>query len=170
MDELKATDPLKRIDLNTGIFEANGTRYTIEGALTIERYAELQVLEKELGYGLTFKAMFDKLHQAFNLLNKQKPADAAVLLNDMIRGMVKIQEREPVVLKICALFMNTADEDRSSFSQDMYNRKIADWKAEKLDMRDFFTVASNSVNGYIEIYRTVSRIISTQPGSEIAAS
>jgi hypothetical protein len=52
----------------------------------------------------------------------------------------------------------------------MYNRKIADWKAEKLDMRDFFTVASNSVNGYIEIYRTVSRIISTQPGSEIAAS
>jgi hypothetical protein len=170
MDELKANDPLKRIDLNTGIFEANGTRYTIEGALTIERYAELQILEKELGYGLTFKAMFDKLQQAFNLLNKQKPADAAVLLNDMIRGIAMVQQREPLVLKICALFMNTADEDRSSFSADMYNRKIADWKAEKLDMRDFFTVASNSVNGFIEIYRTVTRIISGQPGSEIPAS
>ena len=170
MDELKANDPLKRIDLNTGIFEANGTRYTIEGALTIERYAELQILEKELGYGLTFKAMFDKLQQAFNLLNKQKPADAAVLLNDMIRGVAMVQQREPLVLKICALFMNTADEDRSSFSADMYNRKIADWKAEKLDMRDFFTVASNSVNGFIEIYRTVTRIISGQPGSEIPAN
>lgn len=169
MDELKASEPLKRIDLNTGVFEANGTRYTIEGSVTIERYAELQILEKELGYGLTFKAMFDKLSQAFTLLNKQKPADAAVLLNDMIRGMAKIQEREPIVLKICALFMNTDDEDRSSFSQDMYNRKIADWKAEKLDMRDFFTVASNSINGYIEIYRTVTRIISAQPGSAIAA-
>lgn len=169
MEELKATDPLKRIDLNVGIFEANGTRYTIEGALTIERYAELQILEKELGYGLTFKAMFDKLSQAFALLNKQKPADAAVLLNDMIRGMAKIQEREPIVLKICALFMNTDDEDRSSFSADMYNRKISDWKAEKLDMRDFFTVASNSVNGFIEIYRTVTRIISAQPGNAIAA-
>lgn len=170
MEELKANDPLKRIDLNTGIFEANGTRYTIEGALTIERYAELQILEKELGYGLTFKAMFEKLQQAYNLLNKQKPADAAVLLNDMLRGMARLQEREPLVLKICALFMNTDDEDRSSFSADMYNRKIADWKAEKLDMRDFFTVASNSVNGFIEIYRTVTRIISGQPGSEIPAN
>ena len=170
MEELKANDPLKRIDLNTGIFEANGTRYTIEGALTIERYAELQILEKELGFGLTFKAMFEKLQQAYNLLNKQKPADAAVLLNDMLRGMARLQEREPLVLKICALFMNTDDEDRSSFSADVYNRKIADWKAEKLDMRDFFTVASNSVNGFIEIYRTVTRIISGQPGSEIPAN
>jgi hypothetical protein len=169
MDELKAPDPLTRINFETGIFEANGTRYTIEGALTIERYAELQVLEKELGYGLTFKAMFDKMSQAFTLLNKQKPADAAVLLNDIMRGMAKVQEREPLVLKICALFMNTADEDRSSFSADMYNKKIADWKVQKIDMRDFFTAASSSIGGFLEVYRTVTRIISGQPGSDIPA-
>lgn len=169
-EQLKAPQPLKRIDLETGVFEANGTRYFIEGGLTIERYAESQILEKEMGYGITFKAFFEKMQSAYNLLNKQKPADAAVLLNDLIRGMGKINEREPIVLKICALYINAEDEDRSAFTQDMITKKINDWKAEKMDMRDFFHVASSSINGYIEIYQTVSRIISGQPGSTIAAS
>jgi len=170
MDELKAKGPLKRIDLETGVFEANGTRYFIEGGLTIERYAEAQILEKEMGYGITFKAFFEKLQTAYTLLNKQKPMDAGVLLNDLIRGMGKLHEREPLVLKICALYINSEDEDRSAFTQDMITKKIADWKAEKMDIRDFFHVASSSINGYIEIYQTVTRIISGQPGNAMAAS
>ena len=161
--------PLKRINLETGVFEANGTRYFIEGGLTIERYAEAQILEKEMGYGITFKAFFEKMQSAYNLLNKQKPADAAVLLNDLIRGMGKLNEREPLVLKICALYINAEDEDRSAFTQDMITKKINDWKAEKMDMRDFFHVASSSINGYIEIYQTVTRIISGQPGNELTS-
>lgn len=170
MAELKDQGQLKRIDFETGVFEANGTQYRIEGALTIERYAELQILEKEMGYGVTFKGLYDKLEKLYSLLNKNRFADSAVLVNDLMRGVVKVQEREPTVLKICALFINSEAEDRTIFTQDMINKKIADWKAEGIDMRDFFTVASSSVNGFLDVYRTVTRIISAQPGSEMAES
>lgn len=170
MAELKDKGPLKRIDFEAGTFEANGTQYTIEGALTIERYAELQILEKEMGYGVTFKGMYERLDKAYQLLNKQRFADSAVLINDLIRGITKVQEREPTVLKICALFINAEGEDRTQLSEDLVNKKISDWKAAGIDMRDFFTVASSSVNGFLDVYRTVTRIISGQAGSEMAVS
>jgi hypothetical protein len=159
MEQLKE-EPLKRIDFQKGTFQANGKNYIIEGSLTIERYAELQILEKEMAYGLSVKGMYEKLQKLYTDVNKMKFADVAVAINDLMRGVAKLQEREPVVLKICALFINVEDEDRKEFSTDMINRKIADWKQEGIDMRDFFMVASNSVNGFLEIYKTVARIIS----------
>jgi hypothetical protein len=165
MAELK--DTLKRIDFQTGEFTANGTLYRIEGALTIERYAELQILEKELGYGMNFKTMYERLEKLYKLINATKFADAAVLLNDVMRGIAKVQEREPTVLKICALFINADNEDRTAFSQPLIDKKISDWKAEGIDMRDFFMVASNSVSGYLEVYRKVTQLISGQESGPI---
>src|SRR4051812_14569636 len=156
---------LKRIDFNSGKFTANGIDYQIEGNLSIERYAEFQVLEKELAYGTTFKAMYDKLVHLKDLMNKLRFVDAAVVLTDLLRGVTKLEEREPTVLKICALFINRTDEDRTTFTPDMITAKIADWKAEGMDMRDFFQVASSSVAGFLDVYRTVTRIISGQEKS-----
>lgn len=151
---------LKRIDLESGYFEANGKKYFIEGAMSIERYAEFQIFEKELAYGLTVKGIFEEITKAWKHLNKLQLGEAAVILNNLIRGVSKLEEREPVVLKICALVINEENEDRAHFSQDMINKKIIDWKAEGLDIRDFFHVASGSVNGFQEIYRKAARIIS----------
>lgn len=151
---------LKRLDLEKGIFEANGKTYHIEGGLSIERYCEFQLLEKEMGYGTTFKAMFENHKKLYGMLNKQRFADCAIEVYNMMKGIAKLEEREPTILKICALFINTPEEDRESISQDLITQKIQDWKAEGLDMRDFFHVASASVNGFLEIYRTVTRIIS----------
>lgn len=153
---------LKRIDFNAGTFEANGKTYTIEGALSIERYAELQILEKELAYGFTTKAIFDKIRQLWDNQNKLKFAENAVILHDLMRGVTKLEERTPTVLKICALFINTPEEDRTGLTREMIETKINDWKAAGIDMRDFFQVASSSVNGFLEIYQTVTRIISAQ--------
>lgn len=157
---------LKRIDFESGKFVANGTEYIIEGALSIERYAELQLFEKELANGMTFQTMFDKLQSLYSKLNKQKFADCAVELNDMIRGYAKLQEREPAILKICTLYINAKEEDRRTWNADMMNAKIADWKTEGIDMRDFFAVASSSIGGFSEVYRKVTRIISGQTDSE----
>lgn len=162
MAELKEllNPELKRIDFESGRFIANNTLYQIEQSLTIERYCELQVLEKELGYGVNFKQMYERFQKVYDLINKQKFADAAVHINDFMRGLAQVQEREPVVLKICALFINYEGEDRTAFSQDMYTKKLGDWKAEGIDMRDFFRVASGSVAGYLEVYNSITRIIS----------
>lgn len=156
---------LKRIDFEKGKFEANGQTYTIEGALSIERYAELQILEKELAYGFTVKQIFDKLKLLWDYLNKLKFAEAAVLVRDLMAGATRVAERTPTTLKICALFINTDDEDRTTINQEMINKKIEDWKAEGIDIRDFFAVASNSINGFLEVYQSVTRIISAQDGS-----
>lgn len=146
-----------RIDFEKGSFQANGKIYTIEGGLTIERYAEFQILEKELAYGLTVKGLYDKLRDIYKLLNKQQFADAAVYTHNLTTGVAKLEEREPVVLKICALFCNYENEDRREVSDDLITAKIQDWKTEGLDMRDFFQLALDSVNGFLGIYREVAQ-------------
>lgn len=163
-----STNPLKKIDLEKGIFQANGKTYFIESSLTIERYVEFQILEKELGFGVSFKAMFDGLNELWGYLNKMQFAEAAVKLNNMLRGMAKIEEKEPAVLKICALYINEESEDRSVITQDMITHKIQDWKAEGYDMRDFFQLAFTLVPGFIDAYQRVSRIISglEKPGAK----
>lgn len=150
---------LKRIDLNAGHFEANGKKYFIEGAMSIERYAEFQLYEKELAYGLTVKGIFERLQKVYQLLNKMQFADSAVIIYDVIKGLAKLEDREPTVLKICALIINEENEDRKEFNEDLINRKIADWKAEGIDMQDFFYVASVSVNGLRELYKKIGRVM-----------
>lgn len=151
---------LKRIDFNTGQFMANGTKYLIEGELTIERYAELQILQREIALEFSYKDFYNQLQDLYQLLNQQRFADCVVKVNDLIRGHAKVMEREPTVLKICALYINAENEDRTVFNQDISNKKISDWKTEGIFVGDFFTVASSSINGFLEIYQSVSRTIS----------
>jgi hypothetical protein len=149
----------KRIDFEKGTFEGrSGKVYFVESSLSVARYAEFQIYEKEMAYGLTMKGLFDKLKALFDLQNKMKFAESVVLLNDLMRGVAKIQERQPAMVKICCLYMNLADEDRGIINQDMIDRKVEDWA--EIDVRDFFTHAIRSVNGLIEIYATVSQAIS----------
>jgi hypothetical protein len=159
MEEAKQ-NPLKRIDMDAGKFTANGKEYFIEGSMTIERYAQFQIYEKELAYGFSTKGIYEELKQILKLMDKLMFTDCAVKLNNLTRGVAKIEEREPVVLKICALYCNTQDEDRTIINEDMISKKIQDWKAEGIDIRDFFALAFNSVNGLLEIYRSVTQSIS----------
>ena len=157
----------KRIDLDKGVFTANGKTYYIEGELSIERYCEYQILEKELGFGVTMKSMFESLNMLWTHLNKMEFAEASVKVNNMIRGFAKMEEREPTILKICALYMNEENEDRSTINESMITDKIRNWKEEGLEMKDFFSVALGSVHGITDVYRKVARIISGEekPGA-----
>jgi hypothetical protein len=150
---------LQRIDFEKGTFEGkSGKTYFVESSLSVARYAEFQIYEKEMAYGLTTKNLFEKLKALFDLQNKMKFAESVVLLNDLMRGVAKLQERQPSIMKICALYMNLEGEDRGIINQDMIDAKIKDWA--EIDVRDFFAQAIRSVNGLIEIYATVSQSIS----------
>lgn len=154
---------LKRLDLSKQSFEANGTTYYIESGLSIERFCEYQILEKEAGFGLSFKKIFDNLKDLHKLMNEVKFVEAAVKLDNLMRGVAKLEEREPTLLKMCALFINTEDEDRTTINNDMIVKKIEDWKQE-YDVRDFFRLALNTVDGFLEIYANATRIISGEKG------
>lgn len=151
---------LKRLDLSKPSFTANGKEYFIENSFSIERYCEYQALEKELGFGLSFRGLYENLTKMYDLMNKVKFVEASVLLNDTISGIAKIEEREPTMLKLCALFINTKDEDRATINPDLMMEKMNDWKAEGIDVRDFFTLALNTMDGFIEAYKKLTLNIS----------
>lgn len=143
---------LKRIDFNKGSFVANGKIYYIESQMSIERFCEYQILEKEAGFGLNFSSIYKELENVYTDLNAVKFADASVRLNNLMHGVANLELKEPTTLKICALFMNTEDEDRTVINNDMIVKKIEDWKTE-YDMRDFFKFALDTVSGFMETYK-----------------
>jgi hypothetical protein len=151
---------LKRLDLSKPSFQAGGKTYHIESTMSIERYSLFQQFELELGYNLSFKQMFDSLTDIYELLNKQKFADAAVLTYNTMKGFTKLEEKEPYVLRYCALFMNTDDEDRRMISEDQITQKIQDWQEEGYAIQDFLAFALNSIPSFIESYRSATQSIS----------
>lgn len=148
---------VKRIDFEKSYFYAQGKKYNIENAYSIARYSMYQILEKELGFSTSFKQLFDDLVKLRQLLNKTEFVDGAVLLNNMITGCSNVSHNQHTALKMCALFCNTDDEDRTKITDDLIEKKIEDWTAEGYDIKDFFTLALNTINGYIEIYKSLTQ-------------
>lgn len=149
---------LKKLDPAATSFEANGKTYYIETELSIDRFHEYQIYEKEAGFGMSFKSLVEALKDAYLDLNQMKAADASVKLHNVLTGISKTAEKEFVLFKICALFMNTADEDRGIINDDMIARKIEDWK--EYEANGFFMQALNTVDGFFQIYNEMHRIIS----------
>lgn len=153
MRELKTLDPTARS------FTAGGETYYIETKLSIERYAEFQILEKEAGLGTTFENFYTAVSAAYQDLNQLKAADASVKLHNILAGCANLERKEPTLLKICALFMNTKDEDRTTVDEDLISSKIEAWSKE-YDIAGFFRIALNTVSGFFKIYSEMHQIIS----------
>lgn len=135
-------------------FTANGNKYFIRTSLTITRFEEFEKLQVQVGYGLDFKTIFTNLNRAYGSLNDMKPADASVILYNMINGVQQnLEMRENQVLQICSLFICREDEDMTKFDPMFMVSKINDWKAEGITMDNFFTIASNLVTGFIPIFK-----------------
>lgn len=150
---------LKKLDPTQRSFVANGKTYYIETSLSIERFHQYQIYEKEAGFSITFNSMVDTLKEAYQDLNRMKAADAAVKINNLIAGLANVEEKEHVLLKMCALYMNTEDEDRGEINEDIISRKIKDWGAE-YEVEGFFTLALNTVSGFFKHYNEMRQIIS----------
>lgn len=161
MKQLKTLDPQARS------FEANGKKYFIETKLSIARFHEYQIFEKEAGFSMSFASMVDAIKEAYQDLNQLKAADASVKLHNLLAGISKVAEKEHVLLKMCALFINTEDEDRGEIDDDLITAKIEDWKNE-YEINGFFMLALNTVNGFLRIYSEMHQLISEAVGEKKA--
>ena len=150
---------LKKLDPAARSFEAGGKTYFVETKLSIARFHQDQIYEKEAGLSITFAAIVGTLKEAYQDLNTMKAADASVKIHNLLAGLTNVAEKEHVLLKMCALFMNTEDEDRGEIDDDMISRKIASWENE-YEVDGFFTQALNTVNGFFKIYAEMHQIIS----------
>lgn len=143
----------KRIDFDAPTIPAAGKEYRVVQELTIARYKELEQLEIEFYYGFDMQSMFSKLKEAYNDLNKSKPADGAVKLYRVMEGVAdRVDRREPCVLRICSLFLCTEDEDLTKWDEDLAKAKIEDWQKEGYLIDDFFSLAANVVPGFLKDY------------------
>lgn len=145
---------LKRIDFKAGEFEANGKTYYLETRLSVARYCEFVILQRELQMGLTLEQIYEAMITQRELLNKVRFADAAVHADKLLNHMVKLKEKEPTMLKICTLCINTKEEDRSKWGNDTVVQKLEDWKKGGYDVHDFFAMALIIVPGFTQLYNS----------------
>jgi hypothetical protein len=155
---------LKSIDFESGQFDANGKTYYLESKLTVARYCEFMILQRELQMGMSIEEIYTGMIDQRKLLNQMRFVDASVHCDKFVTHCIKLKEKEPTVMKICTLFINTEDEDRAVWNNDLVVRKLADWKKEGINVSDFFEVALTLVPTFIEHYNRFTRSIIEQMG------
>lgn len=148
---------LKVIDINSKEFVANGKTYYIESSLSFKRFLMYQKLQIECGYEVGFYGLYEKIKKIYELCDKMKFAEIAVLTHNIISGIAKVDERKIPALQLCALFINEKNEDRHIINDDIVDRKIADWEAEKLDILPFFQLAAISMKGFMDAYKEITQ-------------
>ena len=159
--ETGAKTVLKVIDIKTKSFTANGKEYFIEmGGISMERFIEYEKLQVELGYGVTFIQLYELIKESYELCNKQKFADLAVKLYNVLQSVKTFEERRTPAFELCALFINEKNENRAIITKDMISVKLADWEAEGLDAVPFFQLAVSSLQNFSTAYNVAIQIAS----------
>lgn len=145
---------LKRLDFLTKEFEANGKKYYIEEQLSQDRWNMYELLEVEIGVNLKSQEIKGKMRELWDNLNAQNFADSCVICRDvMIAADRAYEPRIPECVRMCALFMNTENEDRRFITEDLIKQKAADWREEGIDMQSFFSFAIATIPGFIENFK-----------------
>lgn len=151
----------KRLNFDEKTFMANGHKYYFSSTMSIDRFVEFERLQAHVGFGKDFKHIYDKLKEAYDHMNKNRLADGAVIVHNLINGIAEnLDKREHPILQLCALFINREDEDKKVFDPDLTAQKIDDWKTEGYAINDFFQLAFNFVEGFMDAYNEITQDIS----------
>ena len=147
---------LKTIDFSQKHFECQGRKFYVKDSLSFARYRELQKLNLEFGYSATFHDIFKNIRTAWEYLNGTKLGEAAVVLHNIMYGVVSLEEKDDPALRLCALFIDEEGEDPTVYDEGKMKEKIECWGRE-LEISPFFQLASNLVPGWMPAYRVVSQ-------------
>lgn len=154
---------MKQIPMDgTGLkcFEANGKTYYMEDELSIDRYITMQGFTIQLGFGVTYEEMQKNWLKQYEYLNAMDFMNASVSAYNMVQGISKIYSNEPMILKYCALYFNTREEDRGTITEEQISAKINDWKKEGLGIDGFFVFSLLKVKGLAENYQSSIQTVS----------
>ena len=108
----------------------------------------------EFGFSATFQDIFKNIKTAWDFLNQTKLAEAAVILHNIMYGVVSLEEKDDPALRLCALFIDEEGEDATVYDEGKMREKIECWGSE-LSVTPFFQLASNLVPDWIPGYKLV---------------
>jgi len=150
---------LRTIDFKYKQFECGGRTFFVQDSLSFNRYRELQRISIEFGFSTTFIDLFKEVKKAYDFVQTNKNwGDLAVTLYNIIAGVSNLDEKDAPALRLCALFINEAEEDVTVYDELKIKDKINCWSKE-LDISPFFNMAVNLVNGWMPAYKVTSQSI-----------
>jgi len=147
------------------VFECGGRKFYISESLSFQRYRELQKINLEFGYSATFHDIFKHIREAWNLLNTTKLGEAAVVLHNIMYGVVSLEDKDDPALRLCALFINEEGEDVTVYSEALSQNKIDCW-AKELSVSPFFQLAVALTPGWTPAYKLVTQSSSKEEAKE----
>jgi hypothetical protein len=147
-------ETLRVIDFSQKHFECGGRKFFVKESLSFARYRELQKLNLEFGYSATFLDTFKNIKTAWEFLNQLKLGEAAVVLHNIMYGVVSLDDKDDVALRLCALFIDETGEDPTVYDEGKMREKIECWGKE-LDVSPFFQLAAVLVPGWNPAYKLV---------------
>jgi hypothetical protein len=147
-------DTLRSVDLSKKFFECGGRKFYVRDSLSFSRYKELQKINLEFGYSATFHDIFKHIKEAWDYLNAIKLGEAAVILHNIMYGVVSLEDKDDPALRMCALFIDEEGEDPTIYDEGKMREKIECWGKE-LDTLPFFQLASNLVPNWMPVYNLV---------------
>jgi len=145
---------LRTIDLSQKHFECQGRKFYVKDTLSFTRYREMQKINLEFGYSATFHDLFKNIKTAWDYLNQTKLGEAAVVLHNIMYGVVSLDDKDDPALRLCALFIDEDSEDPAVYDEARMREKIECWGKE-LDTLPFFQLAASLVPNWTQIYKVV---------------
>lgn len=143
---------LRTVNFENKHFECGGRKFFVRDSLSFARYRELQKINLEFGYSATFHDLFKNIREAWDFLNQTKLGDAAVVLHNVMYGVVSLEEKDDPALRMCALFIDEEGEDPTVYDEGKMREKIECWGKE-LSVTPFFQLAANLVPGWLDVYQ-----------------
>lgn len=155
----------KRIDIKSGVFEANGHIYKVQvDQITISRFEIYEKLALEIGISATFEDLFNSVKSIYDKLTTceipmKGNHESSVIAMNLLHGLKKYGDGEPhQVLRFCTLFINREGEDLTKWDEHMAKDKITDWEKEGIAMADFFLLATGAIRGFTSAFKAIDEI------------
>jgi len=133
-------------------FMANGVKYFIESKISFERFSMYQKLQMACAFGVEFYQMYEAIEKIYNSADKMKLNEVVIISHNILNGIKTYDQRPLAALQLCAMFINSEDEDRRIINDDMVDKKIKDWQSEGLDITPFFQLAASSMRNFAAVY------------------
>lgn len=160
------TKPPKRIDMSTGIFDANGTTYFIQPLeMHYERLVPFNRMKPKIMEGISHEEAVTWIFHRWNDLRNPDPDKSLpALWGDLRVAFDKfcndLQGRKPsdiskvnldMYMEFCTYFITVQGEDLSKYDKTLAYKKIEDWK-EEIYPPDFFLIAWQRLQSLTEEY------------------
>jgi len=156
---------IKRIPEGAKSFEANGKKFILHESLTVSGWEKSEELRLELEVGSTVKDLVGQIKEAYEHLDKSKPASAAIVLYNAISGAERIVEGRPHPLLFLLTLFARPEGSKDEWTEAEATEWINDFKIEGYAVTDLFMLAGSTLKTFALDWQ-LSSLLTSSPESE----